>query len=318
MYYIGIDIGGTNISIGIVDEEYNIIEKDRIKTNIPRKETEICDDIADLIFATLDKSGININNIGCIGIGSPGSVNIEKGIVEYSSNLYFHNWNLKKMIEDRIKKQIFIENDANAAAYGEYLAGGAKGANSAVVITIGTGIGSGIILNGEIYHGCNYNGAELGHMVIYKGGRDCACGRRGCFEQYASARGLINTTKYALCNYDKETLIWDLIDNNVENISARTAFKAMRLGDELGSKVVDTYISDLSYGLTNIINIFQPEVLCIGGGVSNEGDYLIKPVIENISKNRYSKNASKQTEINKAKLGNDAGIIGAAFLFRLH
>lgn len=318
MYYVGVDLGGTNISLGIVDEEYKIVAKNKIKTNIPRKESEICDDIADLIFAVLDDAGINANNVEGIGIGCPGSVNIESGVVEYSANLFFHKWKLKDMMEDRIKKKIYIENDANAAAYGEYLAGGAKGANSAVVITIGTGIGSGIILNGEIYRGWNYNGAELGHMVICKDGRECTCGRRGCFEQYASARGLINTTKLALNTYDGKTLMWDLIDNDVESISARTAFKAMRLGDKLGKEIVDRYISDLSCGLINIINIFQPEILCIGGGVSNEGDYLIKPIISYVTEERYSKNTSYQTEIKKAELGNDAGIIGAAFLHKLY
>lgn len=314
MYKIGIDLGGTNISVGVVDRDYRIVARAKIKTNIPRKESEICDDMADLIFKVMDDQGINLNDVENIGIASPGSVNIERGVVEYSSNLYFHNWKLKEMMEDRIKKELYLENDANAAAYGEYLAGAAKGVNSAVVVTIGTGIGSGIILNGEIFHGTNYNGGELGHIVIHKDGRDCTCGRRGCFEQYASARGLANTTKQILKESGRETLIWDLIDNDIENAGARTAFKAMRLGDKLGSEIVNRYILDLSCGLTNIINIFQPEILCIGGGVSNEGDYLIKPVIERVSAERYSKNAAKQTQIKRAELGNDAGIIGAAFL----
>lgn len=318
MYYIGVDLGGTNISVGILNSDYDIIAKERIKTNVPRKESEICDDIADLIFVTLGKLNISIEDVKNIGIGSPGAVNIEKGVVEYSPNLYFHNWDLKNMMADRIRKQIFIENDANAAAYGEYIAGNAGGVGSAIIITIGTGIGGGAILNGKIYHGFNYNGAELGHMVIYQNGRECTCGRRGCFEQYASAKGLVNTTKLVLAECKEETLIWDLIENKIENISPRTAFKAMRLGDELGKKIVDMYISDLSCGIINIINIFQPEILCIGGGVSNEGDYLIKPLMEDISKYRYSKNASRQTEIKVAKLGNDAGIIGAAFLHRLY
>ncbi len=318
MYYIGVDLGGTNISVGILNGDYDIIAKERIKTNVPRGESEICDDIAGLIFNMLNKLNISIEDVKNIGIGSPGAVNIEKGVVEYSPNLYFHNWDLKGMMVSRLKKQIFIENDANAAAYGEYIAGNAGGVDSAIIITIGTGIGGGAILNGKIYHGFNYNGVELGHMVIYQNGRECTCGRKGCFEQYASAKGLVNTTKIALTECKEETLIWDLIENKVENINPRTAFKAMRLGDKLGEKIVDTYIADLSCGITNIINIFQPEILCIGGGVSNEGEYLMKPLIENVSKNRYSKNSSRQTEIKVARLGNDAGIIGAALLNLLY
>lgn len=317
MYYIGIDLGGTNISMGIVDGNYNIVQRSKVKTSVPRSELEICDSMMSLIHTTLCDMGMNIDEIESVGIGVPGSVNVKAGVVEHAPNLFFHNWNLKKMMEDKIKKSIFIENDANAAVYGEYLAGSARGADSAIMITIGTGIGGGIILNGKIYYGCNFNGAELGHMVIHRNGRECTCGRKGCFEKYASASGLIKTTKEALNRSGVKTLIWDLIDNNIENIDSKTVFKAMRLGDELGKAIVNEYVLDLSCGLVNIINIFQPDVLCIGGGVSNEGEYLINPVIEVISKERFSKTASKQVHVKRAELGNDAGIVGAAFLHKL-
>lgn len=315
MYYFGIDLGGTNISAGIVDENYNVILKKRCKTQIPRPEAEICDDMVKLMNEILEESGVSSDEISFVGIGSPGAVNKENGIVEFANNLLFQNWELKKMMEERLNKEVFIENDANVAAFGEYIAGAAKGSKSAVIITIGTGIGSGIILDGKIYNGINYNGAEIGHMVICPDGRECTCGRSGCFEQYASARGLILTTKQALIGTDRnDTIIWDIIDNDINKVSARTAFIAMKQEDKLGKKIVDEYCKYLSLGLVNVINIFQPEIICIGGGVCKEGDWLLNPIRNYIEKERYSKNAKRQTKITTAELGNDAGIIGAAFL----
>lgn len=318
MYYLGIDLGGTNISAGLVDENYNIILKEECKTKIPRSESEICDDMVSLIYKILDKTEVSLSDVPFIGIGSPGSVNKKTGIVEFASNLFFHNWKLKNMIRERIKKDIFIENDANAAAYGEFIAGSAKGVKSAIIITIGTGIGSGIILDGKIYGGINYTAAEVGHMVISPDGRSCNCGRKGCFERYASATGLILTTKEALINtYKNDTIIWDIIEHDINNVDAKTSFTAMKKGDKLGKQIVDKYCKHLSLGLVNIINIFQPEVICIGGGICREGDLLLNPIREYIKKERYSKYATKQTKIYKATLGNDAGIIGAAFLGKM-
>lgn len=318
MYYFGIDLGGTNISAGLVDENYKVILKKGCKTEVPRPESEICDDMIDLIYEILNETGVSPDEIPFIGIGSPGSVNKDTGVVEFSSNLFFHNWQLKEMIRERAKKDVFIENDANVAAYGEFIAGSAKGAKSAIVITIGTGIGSGIILDGKIYSGINYNGAEVGHMVISPDGRPCNCGRNGCFERYASATGLILTTKEALVNTDKnDTIIWDIIKNDINNVSARTAFTAMKKGDKLGKEIVDEYCKYLSLGLVNIINIFQPEIVCIGGGVCKQGDWLLDPIRKYVKKERYSRYAKKQTKICKATLGNDAGIIGAAFLGKM-
>ena len=195
MYRLGIDLGGTNIVAGVVDENYEIIAKASCKTNVPRPESEICDSMADVALKAIEKAKLTIDDIESIGIGVPGAVNPKTGVIEYSANLFFHNWQVVKMMEERLNTKICVENDANAAALGEYLAGSAKGAKNAIAITLGTGIGGGIIINGKIYSGSNYAGAELGHMVIVKDGKECACGRKGCWEAYASATGLINLTK---------------------------------------------------------------------------------------------------------------------------
>jgi len=317
MYYIGIDLGGTNIAAGIVDEDMNIVLKDSIPTKLPRSADLIIDDMAYLTKELLKKAYISMDQVKWIGIGTPGTANFDTGIIEYSNNLRFNNVPMVKMMEERLGKKVFVENDANAAAYGEFKAGAAKGANSAVAITLGTGIGGGVIINKRILHGFNFAGGELGHTVIEVDGRECTCGRRGCWEAYASATGLINLTKESMKEH-KDSIMWEIAGGSLDNVNGKTAFDAMRKNDEAGRQVVDLYIKYLGCGLINMINIFQPEVLCIGGGICKEGDNLIKPLEKIIEKERYNKNAEKQTKICVAKLGNDAGIIGAAFVGELY
>ncbi len=315
MYRLGIDLGGTNIVAGVVDDEYKIIAKASCKTAVPHPESEICDSMAEVAMKAIEKAKIKLEDVESIGIGVPGAVNPKTGVIEYSANLFFHNWEVVKMMEERLNTKVLIENDANAAALGEYLAGSAKGAKNAVAITLGTGVGGGIIINGKIYSGSNFAGAELGHMVIVKDGKECACGRRGCWEAYASASGLIALTKQKILSEKLEfSYMLKLCDGDINKVNGRTAFDAMRDGDPTAKAVVDEYISYLSCGLVNIINIFQPDVLCIGGGVSNEGETLLGPVRTFIERERYTKHNDKQTVICTCTLGNDAGIIGAAYL----
>ena len=212
---------------------------------------------------------------------------------------------------------MYIENDANAAAKAEAFAGVAKGAKYSVMITLGTGLGGGIIIDGKVYSGFNFAGAELGHTVIEKGGRPCTCGRHGCWEAYSSATGLVNITKDHITEARKsgrKTSMEEMIGGDLSKVSARTAFTAMKAGDEVAAEVVDEYISYLACGVANVINIFQPNVLSIGGGVCNEGEYLTKPLLEKVWAETYSREGTPQTQILIAKLGNDAGIIGAAVL----
>lgn len=315
MYRLGIDLGGTNIVAGVVDENYNIVAKASCKTAVPRPESEICDSMAEVAKKAVAKAKITMEDIDSVGIGVPGAVNPKTGVIEYSANLFFHNWEVVEMMQERLNIKVKIENDANAAALGEYLAGSAKGAKNAVAITLGTGVGGGIIINGKIYSGSNFAGAELGHMVIVKDGKECACGRRGCWETYASATGLINLTKQKILSEKLEfSYMLKLCDGDINKVDGRTAFDAMRDGDPTAKAVVDEYISYLSCGLVNIINIFQPDVLCIGGGISNEGENLLGPVRAYVERERYTKHNDKQTIVCTCTLGNDAGIIGAAYL----
>jgi len=313
-YYVGIDLGGTNIVAGVVDEEYNIIAKASTKTNCPRPEKDIADDMARMALEAVKNANLTIDQIEWIGVGTPGIANSETGIIEYSNNLGFKNTPMVKYIQETIDKPVFIENDANAAAYGEFIAGAAKGAKNAVCITLGTGVGGGIIIDGKIYSGSNFAGAEIGHTVIEVDGAQCSCGRKGCFEAYSSATGLIRMTKEAIAEHPD--CIMAQSEKEKGKVTARTSFDCMRAGDKYAKAVVDKYIKYLAAGITNTINIFQPDILCIGGGVCNEGDPLLLPMKKLVAKEVYTRNSPKNTEIVIAKLGNDAGIIGAAFLGR--
>ena len=316
-YYVGIDLGGTNIVAGVVDESYKIIAKASTKTNCPRPEKEIAEDMAKMAVEAVKNADLTLDDIEWIGIGTPGIANSATGIIEYSNNLGFKDTPMVKYITEFIGRNdtpVFIENDANAAAYGEYVAGAAKGAKNAVCITLGTGVGGGIIIDGKIYAGSNFAGAEIGHTVIEVDGAQCSCGRKGCFEAYSSATGLIRMSKEAMEQFPDS--IMNKMAEEKGKVTARTSFDAMRAGDKPAKDVVDKYIKYLAAGITNTINIFQPDVLCIGGGVCNEGDPLLLPVKELVKKEVYTRNSPKNCEIVIAKLGNDAGIIGAAFLGR--
>lgn len=314
MYYIGIDIGGTNIACGIVDEDCMIIASAKVKTNAPRPYEEILEAIKESVRAACVKAGISPSNAECIGIGCPGTCNRESGTVEYSNNLGFVNAPVGRDIAAEFGLKTYLDNDANAAAFGEFVAGAAKGSRNAVVITLGTGVGSGIIIDGRIYGGSNFAGGEIGHTVIVADGLPCTCGRMGCFEAYSSATGLIRMTSETAA-LNPKSLTARLIEQD-GRVSARTAYKAMKQGCETGKAITERYVKYLACGIANTINIFQPDILCIGGGVCNEGDTLLLPLKERVAEQIYSKNSAKNTEIVICSLGNEAGIIGAAMLHR--
>lgn len=317
MYRVGIDLGGTNIAVGVVNDKYEIIGEGKRKTNAPRPAEAICDDIASAAFDAINNAGISIDDVECIGIGAPGSINPKTGVIGFSNNLGFNNVPMVELLEKRISKKIYIDNDANAAALGEMIAGAGKGTENFVAITLGTGVGGGTIINGKMLLGSNFAGGELGHTVIVHNGAQCTCGRKGCFEAYASATGLIRLTKekMKLC---KDSKMWEIVNGNIDSVNGRTAFDAMRMDDKAGTEVVDTYCDYLACGITNIINVFQPEVLCIGGGVSKEGDNILNRINKVVVDERFSKNIERQTVIKTAVLGNDAGIIGAAMLDKIY
>lgn len=314
MYTIGIDLGGTNIVASVVDDDYNIIGTSKTPTNAPRSADEIFDDIADVCEEAVKAAGLTMEDIDSVGMGTPGTVN-QDGIIEFANNLAFNNVPARTMLAKRINKpeeKVFIENDANCAALGEAYAGCGNGAKDFVAVTLGTGVGSGVIIGGKIVNGVNYAGGECGHMVIVVDGEQCSCGRKGCWEAYASATALIRQTKKAMEEYP-DSLMHKLAKEEGK-VSGRTAFDAMRLGDIAGIKVVDDYIKYVACGLINIVNALQPEIICIGGGICNEGETLMKPLRRFVRSERYSIHSKIQTKIVKAELGNDAGVIGAALL----
>ena len=318
MYTIGVDLGGTNIAIGIVNDKYEIVRKGSVPTKPERGADPIIADMAALCKKLIAEEGLTLADIESVGVATPGTANNVTGVVEYANNIPFLQYPLADRLSAQLDgKKVYIENDANAAAKAEAIAGVAAGAPISVMITLGTGVGGGIIIDGKVYTGFNFAGAELGHVVIQKGGRQCSCGRKGCWEAYSSATGLVNITKDHIVEAraaGKKTIMDDMIGGDLSKVSARTAFNAMKQGDEVGAQVVDEYISYLSCGIVNMINIFQPNVLSIGGGVCNEGDYLMKPLLEKVWGETYTREGTPRTQILIAKLGNDAGIIGAAVL----
>ncbi|HBL84141.1 MAG: glucokinase [Clostridiales bacterium GWF2_38_85] len=313
-YYIGVDLGGTKIAAGITDESGKILIKDSVPTLAEREADEIVKDMAKLCLSLAERMNLTMKDIRYVGVATPGIANQNRGTVDYSCNLPMVNYPLVQRLQNFLGiKKVLIENDANAAALGETICGAAQNCNNSVMITLGTGVGGGCIINRKVYSGFNFCGPELGHIVIEHDGVPCSCGRKGCWESYSSATALIRMTKEKLL-LTKDTIMWEMTGNDINKVSGKTAFTASKQGDKAGQEVVDKYIGYLASGIVSVINIFQPEVLSIGGGVSGEGDYLLKPLMKIVDKEEYARDSTARTKIKIAQLGNDAGIIGAAML----
>ena len=312
-YYAAADIGGTNIAIGIVDENAKIVAKSSIKTEAARGFDAVIADIAGVVRNLSAKAGVKPVRIGA---GCPGSV--ASGVVYSARNLGWDNAPLEAALCSALGIPACAENDANTAALGEYLAGacktGGKSVENAVIITLGTGIGGGIIQGGSILSGINGGAWEIWHMSIMADGRECNCGRRGCFEQYASATALVRITAEAIQREPAGEMA--KVAESYGKVSARTAFIAANKGDTAAAAVVDTYIGYLACGVANVINILQPDVVCIGGGVCGEGDGLLLPLREKLSRIVFTRGLRVNTDVVLCSLGNEAGLIGAAFIKR--
>lgn len=312
-YFVGIDLGGTNIKAGIVDDKGKLLNKLSIKTHASRPMEEIIADMGNLAKRTIEAAGLSIDKISAIGIGSPGTPDNVAGCLVYSNNLPFNMAPMRQLIRKVVDIPVYIDNDANCAAMAESVSGAAKDAADSVTITLGTGIGCGVIINHRIYSGFNQAGSEFGHTVLVSRGEKCTCGRKGCFEAYGSASALIRMTKAAAKAHPDSALNL-VITENEGKVNAKVAFDAMRRGDQAALDLVDMYLEYLSDGLANAINAFMPEVLVIGGGVCNEGDPLIIPLREKTLSKPYFGPGVKKTDIRLAEMGNDAGIIGAAMM----
>lgn len=311
-YFVGIDLGGTNVKTAIVDRDGKIIVEDSRPTAPPGQPEKVADDMVRAIETVVEQSGLDKEQVLGIGIGCPGTVDPNSGVVIYSNNLDWHEFPLGDVLQDKTRMPVFMGNDANVAALGEVMAGSAKDAESAVVITLGTGVGSGVIFNSTILTGYNSGAAEFGHMVIVKDGEQCTCGRRGCLEAYAAAPGLIRDTKRAM-QANPESLMWKVCPD-IDKVDGRTSFDAKAMGDAVATKVVEDYVGYLACGLANIINGLQPEIVSLGGGVANQGENLLVPLREKVFEEVYGGKGEKHTRIESCTLGYKAGIIGAAML----
>lgn len=314
MYYIGIDLGGTNIAAGILSDNLEMVAKGSVPTGKGRSYQEIIRDMAELSKKLIADAGLTNDDIEYIGIGSPGVCDRENGILLYANNINFIDVPMAEEMQKYISLPVIIENDANCAALGESIAGAAKDVSDSVTITLGTGIGGGIVINKTIFSGFNGMAGEIGHTLLVFDGELCTCGRKGCWEAYASATALIRQTRIA-AQENPNSEINNLVNGNLDLINAKTAFDAMRLGDYTGIEVVDQYIRYLAEGIANIIVFLQPEKIVIGGGISKEGETLLKPLRKVVKENLYyKKDDVPQAQIVKAEIGNDAGIVGAAML----
>ncbi len=309
-YYFGIDIGGTFIKGAIVTEDGGIVIKDKVPTECSRGEDGVVENIVKLCNSLLCAANMKLTDIEAIGMGVPGMIDSAAGVVVASNNLGWQNFEIAKKVSDATGLRTKIENDANAAALGEMIFGYGGVYKNIILLTLGTGVGGGIIIDGKVVSGNRGAGAELGHAVIEAGGEPCTCGRRGCLETYASATAIIRDTKRAMQAHS-ESRLWEV--GSLEAVNGKTAFD-FYASDKYAKEVVDSYIEHLACGVTNYANIFRPDAIILGGGVCAQGDALIDPIKKIVSEEIFAGGLGPQVEILVAKLGNDAGSLGAAAL----
>lgn len=315
-YRIGIDIGGTSLKYGIVDENGVVICKNAYPVNHSIGQEEQIEELGYKVLTFIADNKIDIKDILGVGIGCPGAINSIKGSCDYSGNLKWYNLPICDILSDIIKKPVKISNDANVAVLGEAHYGIGKGYQNIVMLTLGTGVGGGLILNGELYEGNEGKGAELGHAVIRLNGRRCSCGRKGCLEAYASVTGLLHDTK-KMMKKDNNTILWKLCQKNLRKLNAKMIFEAAIAKDDLAIMALDCYLYYVKEVIMNFNNIFRPEIFIIGGGISSQKEYILSRLLPLLEKEDYGFKNSPHPIIDCAQLGNDAGLIGAASLIKL-
>ena len=311
MYYIGVDVGGMSIKCGLVNESGEIVERAKSKPPVFNEEAT-ADAISVVVGEVLRKSGVKKFEVVGVGVGVPGVVDSD-GIVRYATNLSHEIFPLKKMLESRLGLKVLLANDADCAALGEASVGGAKGVSDVVMVTVGTGVGGGIIMGGKLFSGAKGIGGEIGHMR-FGGNELCGCGRRGCLETVVSATALIRRTDEYIAKYPESVMA--KIKEQDGEVNGMTVFKAMAQGDDKASQLYGEYIRDLGDVLVNLANVFRPSVVLIGGGISAEGEKLRAPLQEHMDANVYGGEKVGKVSVKCASLGNDAGIIGSAFLLK--
>lgn len=308
MYRIGIDIGGTNIAVGIVNESYHLVTQISIPTGAQRPWEEVVADMCTAIDSALSASGITITECSSVGVGSPGTCDSENGVVVRAYNLNWFNVPLCQTLNKRYGIPVRLSNDANCAALAETVVGNAVGCKTTVLITLGTGVGGGIIIDGKIYAGMRSMGAEIGHALLVLDGEPCSCGRCGCWEAYASVTALIHQAQVAARAHPTSAL------NGLSEWSGKNIFAVADAGDTVALTVIDRWCQYIGAGLTDIVNVLAPERILLGGGVSRQGEKLLKPIREYISSHCFGGKEGAVPVIDVAKLHGEAGIIGAAAL----
>ncbi|MDO4829039.1 MAG: ROK family protein [Clostridia bacterium] len=314
MVYVGIDLGGTSIKAGLVDEQGKILCKATCPTLVERGARPVVDDMAKLSLEVIEKGGYTLDDVKAIGVGLPGIQDPRTGIVPFCTNLYWHEVPVIEWMQETINKPIYIGNDATVAGLAESVAGVSAGIENSVFLTLGTGVGGGIVLGGKVYSGTNGVGSELGHMITVIDGELCTCGNRGCWERYASATALIRMGREAAEKHP-ESQIAASVNGRLDDITAKTVIDAAKAGDEAANEVFERYVYYLCAGLVNIINFIDPEVIVLGGGVSHAGQFLLDAVNRRLPSMVFYK-TMPYARVALATLGNDAGIIGAAMLGR--
>lgn len=308
--YIGIDVGGTNLKAGLVDEQGAILAVERMPLGTFRGPEPFAQTLAELAKAVLRKGGAEPGDIAYVGMGIPGAV--EGDDILYTCNIPMRDVPLSGLFRRHLDLPVLLGNDADCAAVGEWACGAGRGTRDFVIITLGTGVGGGFILNGKLYAGGGMVG-EVGHMVIERDGVPCNCGRRGCWEAYASASALVRETREAMAAHPDSLL--HTVAEELGGVEGRTVFMAAERGDAVAQEVCREYVGYLATGVTNLVNILQPEVLAVGGGVAGAPDALLmEPLRRLVETECYPRHADKLPRILRAELGNDAGIIGAALL----
>lgn len=307
-YYLGLDVGGTNMVAGVVDENHQIIAKESIPTQAGRTIEEITTDMAEVSKKAVLKAGLQMEDISSWGIGMPSYVNPKTNLLVHANCFGWKNVPIYDYLKKHISLPTYIANDANCATYGEVLAGSASQYTDAIMLTLGTGVGGGIIMGKKIYSGSDNMGAELGHTKLVYNGERCTCGQKGCLEAYCSSTALIRIMKETL-QKNKDTLIWKLCGEDENKVNGEILFEAARQGDSLAKQIVDDYISRLAAGISTFITIFRPQVIILGGGIAHAGDLLLKPLNEKLHTCTFAAEEIGIPQVIRAELGNDAGII---------
>lgn len=310
--YIGIDLGGTNVGIGIVDSDNKLIYKDSIPTKRENGFNDIIEDIIALISKTINVNNIPKSHIQGIGIGIPGIVDPKSQIIIDCVNLRWNNVDIKSAIEEKLSIPVFVGNDATVAGVAELVVGAMKGYHTGVLLTLGTGIGGGIIINGHVYDGFHGIGSEIGHMIVGENYYNCNCGRNGCLETFSSSTAIIKHAR-KLIEEGNDSAIMTEVKGNLNSIDGKVIFDQAKAGDKVACKVIGRMTNYLAIGIMNIISIIDPEVFVIGGGLSAAGEYLISMLREKVSQITYYKGMDVG-KILLSDIGNDGGIIGAASL----